>query len=128
MALVASLLGLEAEAVELGARKKAVRENCAFTGTKALRKVARRPAVAVRVSNSPDARPQSGIESADLVIETPTEGGTTRLIAFFHCSTASTAGPVRSARMDDATLVAPYSKLFAFSGANVPVMEELEGS
>jgi hypothetical protein len=128
MALVASLLGVKAEAVELGASKKASREKCAFTGNSAARKVARRPAVAVRVSNSPDARPQSGVESADFVIETLTEGNTTRLIAFFHCSPASTAGPVRSARMDDAAIVAPYSKLFAFSGANAPVMDALESS
>jgi hypothetical protein len=129
MALVVSLLGLDAHAVELRAsKKKPAREACAFTGAPAPRKVARRPAVAVRISNSPDARPQSGVESADLVIETLTEGGTTRLIAFFHCSPASTAGPVRSARMDDAALVSPFSKLFAFSGANAPVMEELESS
>jgi hypothetical protein len=129
LALVVSLLGLDAHAVEQGAsKKKAARETCAFTGTPAARKVARRPAVAVRISNSPDARPQSGVESADLVIETLTEGGTTRLISFFHCSPARTAGPVRSARMDDAAVVSPYSKLFAFSGANAPVMEELEKS
>jgi hypothetical protein len=129
MALVVSLLGLDAHAIELGAsKKKAARETCAFTGTSATRNVARRPAVAVRISNSPDARPQTGVESADLVVETLTEGGTTRLIAFFHCSPASTAGPVRSARMDDAALVTPYSKLFAFAGANAPVMEELESS
>lgn len=127
MALVVSILGLDAQAVELGARK-AARATCAITGTSAPRKLALRPAVAVRVSNSADARPQSGVESADLVIETLTEGGTTRLIAFFHCSPATTAGPVRSARMDDAALVSPYSELFAFSGANALVMEELEGS
>lgn len=101
-------------------------ETCPLTGKSASIKTARRPAVAVRVSNSPDARPQIGIGTADLIIETPTEGGTTRLIAFFHCSSEKTAGPVRSARMDDPAIVAPISKLFAFSGANATVMNELE--
>jgi hypothetical protein len=80
------------------------------------------------VSNSPDARPQSGIGTADLVIETQVEGGTTRLIAIYHCASTSTAGPIRSARMDDAAIVTPFSKLFGFSGANASVMDELDSS
>ena len=107
---------------------KAAKADCALTGKTVAAKIARRPSVAIRISNSPDARPQTGVATADLVIETPVEGGLTRLIAVFHCSPATAAGPVRSARIDDADIVAPLSKLFGFSGANARVMGELQSS
>jgi hypothetical protein len=62
------------------------------------------------------------------VIETPVEGGLTRLVAIFHCSEATTAASVRSARIDDGRIVAPFSKMLAFSGANEAVGWELAGA
>ena len=40
-----------------------------------------RPAVAVKIENSPQARPQHGLEQADLVFEEIVEGGITRFMA-----------------------------------------------
>ena len=87
-----------------------------------------RPAVAVRISNSPDAPPPTGLGSADVVIETLVEGGLTRFVAIFHCSTAATAAPVRSARLQDAELVRSFAGLLAFSGSNEAVWWELAAS
>ena len=101
---------------------------CPLTGKRAAASSVRRPAVAVRVSNSSDARPQVSVGSADLVIETPVEGGLTRLMPVFHCSEAPTTGPVRSARFDDAEIVSPFARFLAFSGANADVMTELDSS
>ena len=130
LSLVGSLVTVQperADAMPDRASKTSPAE-CPLTGKTAPTKTIKRPSVAVRVSNSPDARPQSGVGTADLVVETPVEGGTTRLIAIYHCSSTTTSGPVRSARMDDPAIVTPFSKLFGFSGANAPVMDELESS
>ncbi len=74
--------------------------------------------VSVKIENSPQARPQSGIQDADVVYESITEGGITRFNAMFHSKVPSTIGPVRSARLSDIDIVPQYSALFVFSGAS----------
>ncbi len=80
---------------------------------------ASRPAIAVKIDNAPDARPQSGLEAADIVYEEVVEGGVTRFIAVFQ-STApggnGLAGPVRSVRPMDPNVLAAYHGLVAYSG------------
>lgn len=58
----------------------------------------KRPVTAVMVENSPDARPQSGLEQADMVYEAIAEAGVTRFMAVYQESTPNKIGPVRSAR------------------------------
>ena len=84
-----------------------------------------RPAVAVKIENSPEARPQEGLEKADLVYEEIVEGAVTRFMAIYHCGTSDKTGPVRSARFDDANLATPFTKVLAYSGSNDIVEEEL---
>lgn len=79
-----------------------------------------RTALVVKVDNvEPKARPQAGLNQADVVYEERVEGSVTRLLAIFHSTDAAPAGPVRSARTSDigvlSTLNRPY---FAWSGAN----------
>jgi hypothetical protein len=60
----------------------------------------RRP-LAVMIENHPDARPQSGLGSADVVFETVAEGGVTRFMGMFLCGVQrydTTLAPIRSAR------------------------------
>jgi hypothetical protein len=64
-----------------------------------------RRVIAVKVDNHPKARPQSGIQEADLVYELVVEGGLTRFIAVFHHSDSDYVGPIRSLRPTDSTLV-----------------------
>jgi DUF3048 family protein len=85
-----------------------------------------RPAVAVKVENASIAYPLSGLEDADVVYEELVEGGITRFMAIYHCSDSSKVGPVRSARLVDAAIMTPTTKILAFSGANAPVMKALE--
>lgn len=54
--------------------------------------------LAVMVNNHVDARPQSGLNHADLVYEIVAEGGITRFLAFFLSDTPEKIGPVRSTR------------------------------
>jgi hypothetical protein len=79
-----------------------------------------RTALVVKIDNvEPKARPQAGLNQADVVYEERVEGSVTRLLAVFHSTDAAPAGPVRSARTSDlgvlATLHRPF---FAWSGAN----------
>src|SRR5687768_5109698 len=60
-----------------------------------------RPAVAVKIENSPQSRPQAGLLEADVVFEEIVEGGVTRFAAIYHCGSSKKVGPVRSARFDD---------------------------
>lgn len=84
-----------------------------------------RPAVAVKIENSPSARPQSGLERADLVFEERVEGGITRFLAIYHCGASTKAGPVRSGRFDDPKIALPYTRLLAASGSNAIVEAEM---
>lgn len=84
-----------------------------------------RPAIAVKIEDSPEARPQSGLESADLVFEEVVEGGITRFMAIYHCGESEKVGPVRSARFDDPKIAYPFTRVLAFSGANDIVGSEL---
>jgi hypothetical protein len=84
-----------------------------------------RAAVALKVENSPEARPQSGLEDADVVYEEIVEGGITRFMAIFHCTDVKKVGPIRSARFDDPKIAKPYTRILAFSGGNSIVEREL---
>ncbi len=87
--------------------------------------VADHPAVVVKMDNSPWARPQVGINQADIVIELLVEG-ITRFALVYGSQTPSTVGPVRSARSSDIDLLAGLGKpLLAWSGANPTVMKQV---
>ena len=75
-----------------------------------------RCAVTVKIDNTPDARPQFGLEDADVVYEEVVEGGITRLAAMFNGSAPDKVGPVRSVRKTDQSLVRPIGGVFAYSG------------
>ncbi len=52
----------------------------------------------VMVENAPQARPQSGLQQADIVFEILAEGEITRFVSVFQSQPAETIGPVRSIR------------------------------
>ena len=54
--------------------------------------------ILVMIDNYEPARPQSGIDKADIVYEIIAEGGITRYMALFYTQAAESIGPVRSAR------------------------------
>jgi hypothetical protein len=78
--------------------------------------VADRPALAVKIENSVDARPQTGLAAADMVWEQVVEGGITRFVAVYHSDLPPEIGPVRSIRPMDPAIAAPLGGLLAFSG------------
>jgi hypothetical protein len=55
--------------------------------------------VGVMIENSPAARPQTGMQSADIVYEAIAEGGITRFFCIFNDTLPEIVGPVRSLRV-----------------------------
>ena len=75
-----------------------------------------RPVLSVKVENTPDARPQAGIDQADVVYEEVVEGNITRFLAMFNSTVPAVIGPVRSVRQEDPDIVWPVGGIFAYSG------------
>ncbi len=96
-----------------------------LTGLAADPALIERPALVVKIDNSPRARPQAGLIEADVVYEEIVEGGTTRFAAVLH-STDAAVGPVRSFRSTDIGILAPLGEpLLSWSGANAVFAELL---
>ena len=77
------------------------------------------PAVVVKIDNVDPARPQSGIDQADIVYEEMVEGGLTRLAVVFQSQYPTVVGPVRSGRLTDEGIADDlYHPVFAYSGTN----------
>jgi hypothetical protein len=80
-----------------------------------------RPALVVKIDNNRIARPQSGLNEADIVFEEVVEFGT-RFAAVFHSRDANPVGPIRSGRTQDIDLLGGLNRpLFAWSGGNANV-------
>lgn len=75
-----------------------------------------RRVMAVKIDNHPNARPQSGIQEAEAVVEIRVEGSFTRFMAIFHTADSEYLGPIRSARPSDAMVVLPLSATMVVSG------------
>ncbi len=78
------------------------------------------PALAVKIENTPEARPQTGLDDADVVYEEVVEGGITRFFAVFDSRIPADVGPIRSVRALDPDLVAPLHAVVAYSGGTTP--------
>ena len=72
----------------------------------------------VKVDDTKEARPQIGLEDADVVYVEQVEAGLTRIAAIFSSTLPELIGPVRSARISDIELLAQFGRVaLAYSGA-----------
>jgi hypothetical protein len=69
-----------------------------LTGREIKSELAERPVTGVMIENSPEARPQSGLNDAGVVFEAIAEGGITRFLALYQEDQPKLIGPVRSLR------------------------------
>ena len=83
--------------------------------------------LAVKIDNIVTARPQTGLQSADLIYVIPVEGGLSRFMAVYSSRIPTVIGPVRSARQSDLDILRQFGRpAFAWSGATphlVPFIE-----
>jgi Protein of unknown function (DUF3048) N-terminal domain/Protein of unknown function (DUF3048) C-terminal domain len=85
--------------------------------------------VAVKVENIAAARPQVGLNQADITFIEQVEGAQTRLIAIYHSKFPKRLGPVRSARSTDIELLPLFGKPgLLYSGANSRVQRKIDNA
>ncbi len=127
-----SPISYQAPNSENGSKEEAISdepktEECPLNGelmskTQKIQWESRRP-LGIVVENHKDARPQSGLSSADVIYEAVAEGGITRFLSIFYCQDTPYVGPVRSARIYFIKLLEGYgaNPLYAHvGGANTP--------
>jgi hypothetical protein len=97
-------------------------------------------AIGVQIENHPQARPARNLSNADMVVEAPVEGDTTRFSGIFLCRpTDGLTGPIRSARYYEVDLWqdlrilpvgfgASHGALSRFAAAGMPYVNGITGS
>jgi hypothetical protein len=95
-----------------------------LTGVKTAEESLQRP-FAVMINNHPDARPQAGINAADIVYELLVEGDATRYLAIFQSTLPDNIGPVRSARDYFIELAKGYDAIYVAHGYSPEAYEML---
>jgi hypothetical protein len=85
--------------------------------------------VAVKIDNVAAARPQVGLDQADMIVVERVEADLTRLMAIYHSNWPKRVGPVRSARNTDVEFLPMFGKpALVFSGANGKVAKQVRSS
>ena len=75
----------------------------------------------ISYSERQNARPQRGLSSADLLIESKVEGGITRFCAVYHdADSIPEVGPMRSGRDQFLQLLMPWQALYYHDGESAP--------
>lgn len=87
-----------------------------------------RPSLAVKIENTAVARPQTGLDQADMVWETIVEFDVSRFVAVFHSQVPAEVGPIRSVRPMDPLILAPMHGLLAFSGGQPGILDLVAAS
>jgi hypothetical protein len=74
--------------------------------------------VLVDIENDPAARPQTGLQTADVVYEVPVEGDITRFVCVFSDNVPETAMPVRSGRVSFLYIQHEWDAIFMHWGGS----------
>lgn len=96
--------------------------------------ILKRPALVVKIDNADGgpgntARPQLGLNEADVVYEEMVEGSVTRFAAVFQSTDADPVGPIRSGRDTDIDVFSALNHpLFAWSGGAPEVAASIRSS
>lgn len=77
------------------------------------------------IENSENARPQSGLSSADILYETLAEGGITRFFALYQQEYPDDIGPIRSIRPYFINIAREYNVPFIHCGGSQDALDEI---
>ncbi|MFD3960456.1 MULTISPECIES: DUF3048 domain-containing protein [Streptomyces] len=120
--IAALLLALLAAGCTGGGGAEPESESSSPSGTGAGAKV-----LAVKIDNVGPARPQTGLDRADVVYVEQVEAGLSRLLAVYSSEVPPVIGPVRSARETDLELLRQFDRpVLAFSGAQSRLLPAIE--
>jgi hypothetical protein len=81
--------------------------------------------VMVMINNHTKARPQSGLDQADVVYEILEEGLITRFMAFYQSELPEVVGPVRSIRPYNITLAEAFDSIISHAGGSEAALSTL---
>lgn len=96
-----------------------------LTGVQVAPELNNLPTTGVMIENSPDARPQSGLYEAGLIVEAIAEGGITRFLALYLDTKPGYIGPVRSVRPYYLDFLVPFDAAIAHAGGSGPALAEI---
>lgn len=82
--------------------------------------------IAVMIGNQGGARPQTGLDQADMVYEVLAEGEITRLVGFFQSQAPEMIGPVRSLRPYLIDLANGFDAVFAHAGGSPEALARVQ--
>jgi hypothetical protein len=99
-----------------------------LSGVQVTPDLAKRPVTGIMIENSPDARPQSGLQDAGVVYEAIAEGGITRFLALFQDSRPGYIGPVRSLRPYYIDFGWPYQASIAHVGGSPDALAQIRSA
>jgi Protein of unknown function (DUF3048) N-terminal domain/Protein of unknown function (DUF3048) C-terminal domain len=86
------------------------------------------PVVMGKIDNSPEARPQEGLNSTDVVFDEMVEGGLTRFLAVWHSKLPAEFGPIRSVRPMDPDLATAFGGIISYSGGQIPFVNAMRAT
>jgi hypothetical protein len=96
-----------------------------LTGLEVSEAQANNPVTAVMIENSPEARPQTGLQQADLVFEAIAEAGITRFVALYQESNPEVIGPIRSVRPYYLDWLVPFQAPIAHVGGSPEALAQV---
>jgi hypothetical protein len=85
-----------------------------------------RPVTGVMIENSPDARPQSGLDQSSVVFEAIAEAGITRFLALYQDNYPGTLGPVRSSRPYYLDWAMAFDATYAHVGGSPDALQRIK--
>lgn len=89
-----------------------------LSGVETEKDIKNEPVFSIMLDNHPGARPQSGLNDAEIIYEFKAEGQYTRYLALFQKNQASVIGPVRSARPYFVNTASEYNSIYAHWGGS----------
>lgn len=97
-----------------------------LTGSEVADEVTAKKAItAIMIENSPSARPQSGMQAAEITYEAIAEGGITRFLNLYQQNKPGLIGPVRSLRPYYVDWLAPWQASVAHVGGSKRALDEV---
>jgi len=97
-----------------------------LTGVQVTKEQSELPVTGVMIENSPDARPQAGLNQAGVVFEAIAEGGITRFLTLWQETRPDYVGPVRSARPYYVDWLQGFDAGYAHVGGSAEALQQIK--
>ena len=97
-----------------------------LTGIAVTKEQAALPVTGIMIENSPDSRPQAGLNQAGVVFEAIAEGGITRFLTLFQEAQPDYVGPVRSVRPYYVDWLQGFDAAVAHVGGSAEALQKIK--